>query len=33
MRKRAPGYNSSFDKKKQYAQSRLQMAPDGFAMT
>jgi hypothetical protein len=31
MRKREPGYSISFDRKKQYEQSRLQTAPVGFA--
>ena len=31
MRKRLPGYSISFDRKKQYVQSRLQTAPVGFA--
>ena len=30
MRKRLPGYRLSFDRKKQYWQSRLQIAPVGF---
>jgi hypothetical protein len=25
------GYNASFDRKKQYVQSRLHVDPDGFA--
>ncbi|CAB4596830.1 unannotated protein [freshwater metagenome] len=33
MRKRSPGYNCSFERKKQYVQSRLQMAPPGLART
>src|SRR5262245_25541959 len=32
IRNRSPGYNNSFDRKKQYVQSRLQIAPDGFAI-
>jgi hypothetical protein len=31
IRKRLPGYSISFDRKKQYLQSRLQMAPVGLA--
>ena len=31
MRNREPGYNISFDRKKQYEQSRLHTAPVGFA--
>jgi len=33
MRNRSPGYNISFERKKQYVQSRLQIAPEGFAIT
>src|SRR3954453_4515536 len=33
MRKRLPGYSISLDRKKQYSQSRLQMAPVGLAIT
>src|SRR5262245_2741439 len=33
IRNRLPGYSISFDKKKQYSQSRLQIAPGGLAMT
>src|SRR5450631_4488622 len=32
MRKRLPGYSISLDKKKQYSQSRLQIAPVGLAI-
>src|SRR5262249_17606389 len=32
IRNRLPGYSISFDKKKQYSQSRLQIAPVGLAM-
>src|SRR3954463_5205064 len=32
MRKRLPGYSISLDRKKQYSQSRLQMAPVGLAI-
>ena len=31
MRKRLPGYSISLDRKKQYSQSRLQIAPVGLA--
>ena len=31
MRNRLPGYSISLDRKKQYVQSRLQIAPVGFA--
>ncbi len=31
IRKRLPGYSISLDRKKQYSQSRLQVAPVGFA--
>ena len=31
MRNRLPGYSISFDRKKQYLQSRLQTAPVGLA--
>jgi hypothetical protein len=31
MRNRDPGYSISFDRKKQYEQSRLQTAPVGLA--
>jgi hypothetical protein len=31
IRNRLPGYSNSLDRKKQYSQSRLQMAPVGFA--
>ncbi len=31
MRKRLPGYRMSFDRKKQYLQSRLHTAPVGLA--
>jgi hypothetical protein len=31
IRNREPGYSISFERKKQYAQSRLQTAPVGFA--
>src|SRR3954471_6926801 len=31
IRKREPGYSISFERKKQYEQSRLQTAPVGFA--
>src|SRR6266581_9036825 len=33
MRKRLFGYSSSLERKKQYLQSRLQMAPVGFVRT
>ena len=33
MRKPLPGYSCSLDRKKQYSQSRLQIAPVGFAIT
>src|SRR3990172_1458173 len=33
MRNGLPGYSDSFDRKKQYVQSRLQIAPVGFAST
>ena len=33
MRNRSPGYSISFERKKQYVQSRLHIAPDGFAIT
>ncbi len=31
MRMRSPGYSASFERKKQYVQSRLQIAPVGLA--
>jgi hypothetical protein len=31
MREASLGYNASFDRKKQYVQSRLHVDPDGFA--
>src|SRR4051794_39757519 len=33
MRNRLPGYSISLDRKKQYSQSRLQIAPVGLAIT
>jgi hypothetical protein len=33
MRNRSPGYRASFDRKKQYSQSRLQIGPVGLAST
>lgn len=33
IRKPLPGYRVSFERKKQYVQSRLQIAPVGLAST